>query len=249
MGIYVSLQKNIKPSFMSKPILIVPDVHGRDFWEPAEDFDGEVIFLGDYVDPYPSEKISPAEAFETFGKIIDFKRRNPERVTLLAGNHELHYYDMQYRCTRFSYNYFAPINEILTGAETQSWFKVCRKAGGVIFTHAGILKGWHKRYADRLEKLGETIDEQLNNLFAISKGPFNEVSNLYRGGIHHHGSPLWADYNEIYYETESYEPDCIQVIGHTRIADPLAVVCRNIRLVDNRRLHLLDNGDVRPYEP
>ena len=40
--------------------LIVPDVHGRDFWrEPVyktlQETDTKIIFLGDYVDPYYGE--------------------------------------------------------------------------------------------------------------------------------------------------------------------------------------------------
>ena len=39
-------------------ILIIPDIHGRDFWvEPCSHIDefDKVIFLGDYHDPYPYE--------------------------------------------------------------------------------------------------------------------------------------------------------------------------------------------------
>ena len=40
---------------ISKEILVIPDIHGRIFWKDATKFDGEIIFLGDYVDPYPHE--------------------------------------------------------------------------------------------------------------------------------------------------------------------------------------------------
>ena len=39
---------------MSK-ILLIPDIHGRDFWKKAKDFEGEIVFLGDYLDPYRFE--------------------------------------------------------------------------------------------------------------------------------------------------------------------------------------------------
>ncbi len=45
-----------------KNILVVPDVHGRKFWETALDYPGEIIFLGDYTDPYPREGITMADA-------------------------------------------------------------------------------------------------------------------------------------------------------------------------------------------
>lgn len=41
-------------------ILIIPDVHGRDFWtDPCKDISeyDRVIFLGDYTDPYDDEGI------------------------------------------------------------------------------------------------------------------------------------------------------------------------------------------------
>lgn len=49
---------------MSK-LLIVPDVHGRTFWKYATKHIDEyerVVFLGDYLDPYPRECISFEEA-------------------------------------------------------------------------------------------------------------------------------------------------------------------------------------------
>ena len=34
-------------------ILITSDIHGRSFWkEPCNNWEGKIIFLGDYHDPY-----------------------------------------------------------------------------------------------------------------------------------------------------------------------------------------------------
>ena len=34
-------------------ILVIPDLHGRSFWkEPCDNWEGRIIFLGDYHDPY-----------------------------------------------------------------------------------------------------------------------------------------------------------------------------------------------------
>ena len=46
-----------------------------------------ILFLGDYLDPYPDEA-TPEEALEGFKDIIKFKEENPELVTLLLGNHK-----------------------------------------------------------------------------------------------------------------------------------------------------------------
>ena len=41
-------------------LLIIPDVHGREFWKDAvEEYPNlPVIFLGDYMDPYSYEGIN-----------------------------------------------------------------------------------------------------------------------------------------------------------------------------------------------
>ena len=54
-------------------ILIVPDVHGRIFWRRAKELVKsyqKIIFLGDYLDPYSYEGITPDMAFEEFKEII-----------------------------------------------------------------------------------------------------------------------------------------------------------------------------------
>ncbi|MDR2498065.1 MAG: metallophosphoesterase [Tannerellaceae bacterium] len=232
---------------MYKPILIVPDVHGRSFWEPALKYEGEIVFLGDYLDPYPSEKIDAAQALETFKNIVDFKRQNPERVTLLIGNHELHYYDTQYRCTRFSHTNYETVHTILTAEETKDYFCICRKIENVIFIHAGILKGWYDEHAESLAEFGEGIDDQLNNLFKADKEPFGEVSALYRGGDSDYGSPIWADFREIISEQEVFDPECMQVIGHTQFTSAEPLVHKNVRLVDNRKLYVLEDGAIKHY--
>ena len=78
-----------------KELIIIPDVHGRHFWrEPVREALSRrehVIFLGDYLDPYSGEGVSQADAFGWFGEIIELKKENAENITLLLGNHDLHY--------------------------------------------------------------------------------------------------------------------------------------------------------------
>ena len=87
---------------MSAQIVVVPDVHGRSFWKEAvakyPNF--PVVFLGDYLDPYAHENITSEEALVNFKEIIAFKQANMDRVTLLIGNHEIHYLDTFYRFSR-----------------------------------------------------------------------------------------------------------------------------------------------------
>ena len=94
----------------NKQILIIPDVHGRTFWKeainkfPKNEFPNmEIIFLGDYIDPYPREKITPESALKRFKRIIKLKKKYPERITLLIGNHDFHYIDGSRRGCRMDY--------------------------------------------------------------------------------------------------------------------------------------------------
>ena len=86
--------------------LIIGDVHGREFWkEPVkfvlENSEAEIIFLGDYLDPYPYEFDSAFEldyqantdylqtTIDNFKEIIELKKQYPDRITLLLGNHKV----------------------------------------------------------------------------------------------------------------------------------------------------------------
>ena len=86
-------------------LVIIPDVHGRDFWREAVRLrtDAEFLFLGDYLDPYPHEGISRDKAFAGLLDIIAFKEANPEKVTLLMGNHDLHYLYPNLMGSRYDY--------------------------------------------------------------------------------------------------------------------------------------------------
>jgi len=227
-------------------ILIVPDVHGRDFWKPALEYKGEVIFLGDYVDPYPYENISDEDACQGLLEIIDFKQKNPDRVTLLIGNHEFHYYDSNFQYSRFSEDYYERFNELLTQATTADLFQVCKQIDNYLFIHAGITKEWYNLHQDLLLRYGTTLEEQINNLFIDDKMPFSEIS-YYRGGLSAFGSPLWADIDEFVDESEPFNNDIIQVVGHTQNMRTTSLKIKNVRLLDNRQLYLLSNGQFRNY--
>jgi len=227
-------------------ILIIPDVHGRDFWKPALKYKGEVIFIGDYTDPYPDENFYDEDAYLALLEIIDFKQKNPDRVTLLIGNHELHYYDPNFKCSRFSEDYYEKFHELLTQTPTASLFQVCKQVENYLFIHAGITKKWYDLHRDLIFYTGNNLEEQLNNLFIDYKKSFGEIS-YYRGGYHTSGSPMWADYHEFIYETEPFNNDIIQIVGHNQFNGKNYLSINNIRLLDNRQLYLLSNRQLKNY--
>ena len=114
-------------------ILVIPDIHGRTFWldktNNISDYD-KVIFLGDYLDPYPDENITVKNAIENFKEIIQFKKNNMDKVVLLLGNHDLPYYSQKYYddckpwCgfSRYSRDYADEIKEILLNSKLTRGF-------------------------------------------------------------------------------------------------------------------------------
>jgi predicted MPP superfamily phosphohydrolase len=80
--------------------IAIGDLHGRDTWQQVNTklYD-KVIFLGDYVD---SHTLSDLVILENLKKIIALKKRPPEKVVLLLGNHDAHYLHYpRFECSGF----------------------------------------------------------------------------------------------------------------------------------------------------
>ena len=74
-------------------LIVIPDIHGLNFWRSAVCAlpNALLIFLGDYLDPYNDEDISPNDAYYNLIDIVDLKKEYPNNVILIWGNHDLHY--------------------------------------------------------------------------------------------------------------------------------------------------------------
>lgn len=73
-------------------ILVIPDVHGRDFWiEPCyhtEEFD-KIIFLGDYHDPYSFQVSEDTSRHRLRDILLPFVLEHKDKVICLLGNHKM----------------------------------------------------------------------------------------------------------------------------------------------------------------
>lgn len=175
---------NIIDMETKKTILVVPDVHGRSFWRKAKGFDGEIVFLGDYLDPYPHEGITMETAIVVFREIIEWAKVNP-RVHLLLGNHDWHYIYPSFNATRKDWFYEDVVRDIFSQNSAlfhRYWF-----ADGTLFTHAGLGKGW-------MRWIGQT-----NWRVALDGADEKE---MFACGPERHGrqpasSPLWLDFREL----------------------------------------------------
>ena len=238
-----------KQSSMNK-LIIIPDVHGREFWRKAayENPDGEFLFLGEYLDPYELEGISEAEAFRGLEDILGFKKENPDRVTLLWGNHDLHYMYPELMGSRYDFEN-AERNAHMFW-DHQELFKMAYEtvAAGkrFLFSHAGVGMGWIMQNFPALqaEEVNATL---LNDLvgYPAFMSALEDVSS-YRGGDKKYGSMIWADIHE-QADLENQFPGVIQVFGHSLLGLPFNYEDR-IYCLDCRRAFFLDYEDGRIYD-
>lgn len=227
-------------------ILIIPDVHGRKFWREYinDEFD-HIIFLGDYLDPYPGEATAE-EALQEFKDIINFKNSNLEKVTLLIGNHDCPYMFEYYRkalrywCRHDNerHDEIAKVFEDNLDKFQIAWECDNEKYGKVLFTHAGV--------SGKFKRICGLDAEQINAFFL--KENTNNIPNIvglaavsfYRGGASDTGSPVWADVRE---HLKNPVTEIFQIFGHTYLKD--SIIEEHFAMLDRGdSCYLLDKNGI-----
>ena len=192
---------------MKKGLLIIPDVHGRDFWKEAVDCNKyeRIVFLGDYTDPYDIEGITNEGAVDNFESIIAFKQNNPDKVVLLLGNHDLHYYSDYYYELAGGVRY-DPISAIILQRlfqDNSQYFQLAWETDWgnkhYLFSHAGITMSWFMRNLHQIQKPDAT---HLNRLLKTNEGleTLAQVGAI-RWGPYPSGSAVWADSSSVSSQT------------------------------------------------
>lgn len=240
-------------------ILVLPDIHGRRFWEAAvEHIDScdKVVFLGDYLDPYDFENIFERKAVENFRQIIEFALQHPDKVVMLLGNHDMPYFSEQYRALshyhcRWSYEW----HHIIKGDfdAYRSMFKIAHVEDNILFTHAGCSSQWLRCLDSKPRDLNDLV-RILNDLLDSEKGlqQLYMVSSI-RGGGDDAGSCIWADVREMGIDYEGLHfndgPIVKQVFGHTlqieydeigNIVSGHPIETPTMKMLDTRNAYILD---------
>lgn len=243
--------------------LIIPDVHGRDFWrEPVkkvlEDTNAHIVFLGDYTDGYPTEWEHNFDyqqhTVDNFKEIIELKKQNPGRMTLLIGNHDCGYAIGDDICSsRMDRWHRGELERLFQ--ENRELFQIAEEvdiAGRhIIFSHAGILKGWAKLvWGDEAENPSFNVVDQLNNAWLTDHyGILDALGDydIYRGwGGFKYGSPVWSDIRS-WVRVTLEETYGFNIVGHTQLERQL--VLDTIADLDCRKVFYLDDqGVLRSYD-
>jgi len=208
--------------------LHVGDLHGRiyHFERAIEMFERDkldkIVFMGDYVDSFNCTNIEIKYLLE---QVISYKKKNPNKVICLLGNHDQQYiHSPAYRCSGFRAELQPDLYKLFR--DNREMFQVAWLNGNYMCTHAGILSDWLYRYNDRLsyyeEKLG--IDKR-NNLDVLlnaindshDEWILNTVPTI-RGGVAGSiGGIMWADTSEI------KKDGCVHrfnhIVGHNQVND------------------------------
>lgn len=193
---------------MPNKIIAIGDIHGWETWKTivAKYPESHIVFLGDYCDPY----FNTVNLIGNFKEIIEFKKKNKERVTLLLGNHDVHYFHSRAgRGSRYNSFLAAELKEIfITNNEL---FTCAYEDGTLLFTHAGVIQGW---YVTEFSTEIDHVADRLNNPDKYHcNGDARYQCGPRRGGSDIYSGIFWADRNEIIEPLYGYT----HIVGHTRV--------------------------------
>lgn len=207
---------------MSK-ILVVPDIHGRDFWvKPCQNWQGPIVFLGDYHDPYTFQ-VSKEKSLVTLEKLVEFVKNNKDRCVCLLGNHDANYLIHSGFADREDRHNYAQVKALIAQLTPQ----IACIVNDVLFSHAGALAKWLE-----INKL--SIEELPALPFDC---PALEDVSPYRGGRSEVGGILWGDALE--YDRREHIPDYYQIFGHTQLErDP--IIKEDYACLDCRECFVID---------
>ena len=231
-------------------ILVIPDVHGRDFWcEPVmNNLDKEIVFLGDYLDPYAHEGITPERALEVFKEIIALAKEHAN-ITLLLGNHDAGYCLGPRVCEcRHDWLNHKEIHDIFEA--NFNLFNLAKEKTinkkKFFFSHAGVKPYWLKCDAQYFPRGFKPTAKNFNDLLHCENA--DVLHSL--AGLDGCGSILWADVREFIHDKEVATKKTIQVVGHTMLNFGTALrIGDNFYDLDCQRAFYIDGqGIIRYYD-
>lgn len=237
-------------------VIICSDIHCRSFYKKVLNVkDKPIIFLGDYLDPYSYEELSFEDGLANLEEIIDFKKQNPDRVTLLLGNHDFNAIWRKNWATRHNYHFQNDSHTLFKN--NLNLFEPFKVVDNILFTHAGISEGWYKRY--NIENIIDFLNNQWNLFINGPLGPFEESylpifdCGKIRGGWEKYGGIFWNDVREMDYLNPI---DYVQIFGHTQLGltgDMIEMKDKPFKgkpryCCDSRSIFVYENNQLTRYE-
>jgi hypothetical protein len=193
-------------------IITIGDLHGSEAWRQVKPTIWDIIvFVGDYVDSFEFED---AHILRNLEQVIRFKKKNPAKVVLLLGNHDLAYWfngERPHLCSGFRRR-MLPVLQQLFYREA-GLFQAAFQVDNYLWTHAGVVNRWYQNYPEpEIQPSDVNLAFTLNRLFSSYYLPLFHVSPV-RGGLDNDGGIFWAHSTET---SEDPLPGFHQIIGHTK---------------------------------
>jgi hypothetical protein len=212
-------------------LLVIPDVHGSTTWRAQINEalfmpDTHIVFLGDYVDNY---FMSSWMILKNFENIIALKKKYPEKITLLLGNHDYAYVFGHMNISGFDFHRWIDYRELINSNWNLfdlAWGYQGKKRY-TLLTHAGLTQSFYETVITEINNPESILHDIIGDEFGRPgiEMPLHELLNyfinqshimwqigLYRRGFFSTGSILWADKRELI--NDRYK-GIDQIVGHT----------------------------------
>lgn len=197
-------------------VVALGDTHGRTIWKSIviQEADADLfVFIGDYFDTHYN--VTPNQQIENFKDILEFKKKNQNKVILLLGNHDFHYLKgVQEKYSGFQKFFQMDINEVLEPAVASGLVQMCFIYDKFVFTHAGVTNTWCVRNGIDKNNLEESINQAFMtdlDSFYFAYGP-----NMSQTGDDVTQSPIWVRLPSLF---EDAVTGYVYVVGHTPLQE------------------------------
>ena len=202
-----------------KKTITIGDIHGRQSWKlivNTNEWD-EIVFVGDYFDSFD---FTGLEQMFNFQEIINFKRNSEKQVTLLIGNHDLHYLpEIGYNGTAgYQAGIASSISHLIN--ENRDCLQMAYSDGNILFSHAGVGLAWMERInawgiADLPPYNAFAISEWVNDIFKYKPRLFNFTGKEPTGDDMGQ-TPVWIRPRSLMRDSQELKNQgIIQIVGHT----------------------------------
>lgn len=194
-------------------IIALGDTHGRQYWKyvvNTQEFD-KIVFIGDYFDSWD---ISGKDQINNFLDIIEYKKNNPDKIILLIGNHDHHYFSsIGYTGTSGYQQVMAPsINTVIE--DNKDHLQMAYSHENLLFTHAGVGETFMDIAFGKEEWKVENIADDLNELWKHKPHAFT-FNGRDSSGDNIGQTPIWIRPRSLMKDSHNLKKEIIQIVGHT----------------------------------
>lgn len=216
---------------MNKPYIVIGDLHGRlsvyeTIYNYCKENNYDLICVGDYTDSLEVGTKKQHKLLRRLFSDTDQMVEHPVNVTLLMGNHDLHYLNMKFKCSGYRLNKYLQFHSWYTklffNGQLLPYFVIPNT--NILITHAGFTHNLIKKYIPNPDvvEFHDVVDflqvecknfqsDVLYGYTSIDDYPIYRIGKS-SGGNYPYGGIFWCRPTD---EEFVYMPNIRQIMGHT----------------------------------